>query len=179
MAANNASTAAAAANVASAAANVAANVSAASDAVRSRDWMFCPVTGALLELDAERGVAWSPVSGFERRLEGKLDLNKEEALASFFFLLATRARKNLDLDLDLNASLSLSSHLKKKKKQTSTPCPSSARQTSTTTAGGTSSLPWGLTRSGKTGAVTEGTISRRAARRTRRRGSARPSTRRA
>ena len=116
MAANNASTAAAAANVASAAANVAANVSAASDAVRSRDWMFCPVTGALLELDAERGVAWSPVSGFERRLEGKLDLNKEEALASFFFLLATRARKNLDLDLDLNASLSLSSHLKKKKK---------------------------------------------------------------
>ena len=67
MAANDASTAAAAANVA------AANVSstAASDAVRSRDWMFCPVTGALLELDAERGVAWSPVSGFERRLEGK------------------------------------------------------------------------------------------------------------
>ena len=40
------------------------------DAVLSRDWMFCPVTGALLELDAERGVAWSPVSGFERQLEG-------------------------------------------------------------------------------------------------------------
>ena len=65
MATNDASTAAAA-----------ANVSTAADAVRSRDWMFCPVTGALLELDAERGVAWSPVSGFERRLEG--DFESEE-----------------------------------------------------------------------------------------------------
>lgn len=63
MAANDASTTAAA---------TAANANAAaSDVVRSRDWMFCPVTGALLELDAERGVAWSPVSGFERQLEGK------------------------------------------------------------------------------------------------------------
>lgn len=65
MATNDAVTAAAAAG------NVAANAAAAADAVRSRDWMFCPVTGALLELDAERGVAWSPVSGFERQLEGE------------------------------------------------------------------------------------------------------------
>lgn len=74
MATNDASTAAAAANAAAAAAGAASNVS--TDAVRSRDWMFCPVTGALLELDAERGVAWSPVSGFERRLEGKFGFRK-------------------------------------------------------------------------------------------------------
>ena len=96
MATNDASTAAAA-NVAAA---VAGNVSTASDAVRSRDWMFCPVTGALLELDAERGVAWSPVSGFERRLEGNLERKGEEALASFFFFFffAKSSKKKLDLN---------------------------------------------------------------------------------
>ena len=69
-----------AANDASTAAAAAANVlpPPPSDAVRSRDWMFCPVTGALLELDAERGVAWSPISGFERRLEGNLKSKERE-----------------------------------------------------------------------------------------------------
>ena len=37
-------------------------------AASNRDWMFCPVTGALLDLDAGRGVAWSPASSFERPL---------------------------------------------------------------------------------------------------------------
>lgn len=35
-----------------------------------RSWMFCPTTGALLELDAERNVAWCPVSGHEQDLDG-------------------------------------------------------------------------------------------------------------
>ena len=40
-------------------------------AAGSRDWLFCPATGALLELDAGRGVAWSPVTSFERDLKGR------------------------------------------------------------------------------------------------------------
>jgi hypothetical protein len=35
-----------------------------------RDWMFCPATGALMELDAARNVAWCPVSGHEQDLDG-------------------------------------------------------------------------------------------------------------
>lgn len=34
----------------------------------NRDWLFCPVTGALLDLDAHRGVAWAPTTSFERPL---------------------------------------------------------------------------------------------------------------
>ena len=36
-----------------------------------RSWMFCPTTGALLELDADRNVAWCPVSGHEQDLDGE------------------------------------------------------------------------------------------------------------
>ena len=37
-------------------------------AAANRDWLFCPVTGALLDVDAHRGVAWSPATSFERPL---------------------------------------------------------------------------------------------------------------
>lgn len=43
-------------------------------AASNRDWMFCPVTGALLDLDAARGVAWSPASSFERPLADLADV---------------------------------------------------------------------------------------------------------
>jgi len=126
MAANDASTAAAAANAANA-----PSPAPITDAVRSRDWMFCPVTGALLELDAERGVAWSPVSGFERQLEGEIDTEKKKM-----------KKKGHWLDAPLSSNVKkLNLHLLQKQKQTSTPSPSSARQTSTTTAAGTSSHP--------------------------------------
>ena len=36
-----------------------------------RSWMFCPTTGAFLELDADRNVAWCPVSGHEQDLGGE------------------------------------------------------------------------------------------------------------
>lgn len=71
-------------NYASTAAAAAAAASTNDDAVRSRDWMFCPVTGALLELDAERDVAWSPVSGFERKLEGMIRMERHEKEEFFF-----------------------------------------------------------------------------------------------
>ena len=37
----------------------------------SKDWLFCPITGSLLTLDASAGVARCPVSGWQRSLEGK------------------------------------------------------------------------------------------------------------
>ena len=35
-----------------------------------RDWMFCPTTGALLQLDDVTGEATCPLSGWKRSLEG-------------------------------------------------------------------------------------------------------------
>ena len=35
-----------------------------------RDWMFCPITGELLRLDAAAGVAVCDASGFQRSLKG-------------------------------------------------------------------------------------------------------------
>lgn len=40
----------------------------------NRDWLFCPVTGALLDLDAHRGVAWAPTTSFERPLADLSDV---------------------------------------------------------------------------------------------------------
>ena len=37
----------------------------------SREALFCPHTGALLELDAARGVARCPLSGWQRSLAGE------------------------------------------------------------------------------------------------------------
>ncbi|EIE27025.1 hypothetical protein COCSUDRAFT_83584 [Coccomyxa subellipsoidea C-169] len=35
----------------------------------SKEWMFCPLTGSLLTLDATSGVAKCPISGWQRKLE--------------------------------------------------------------------------------------------------------------
>lgn len=40
----------------------------------NRDWLFCPATGALLDLDAHRGVAWAPTTAFERPLADLADV---------------------------------------------------------------------------------------------------------
>ena len=37
----------------------------------SREALFCPHTGALLELDAARGIARCPLSGWQRSLAGE------------------------------------------------------------------------------------------------------------
>jgi hypothetical protein len=34
------------------------------------DWLFCPITGSLLTLDAAAGVARCPISSWQRSLEG-------------------------------------------------------------------------------------------------------------
>jgi hypothetical protein len=36
----------------------------------SRDWMFCPLTGQLLDFDAARNIALCPLSGQEKSLAG-------------------------------------------------------------------------------------------------------------
>ena len=37
---------------------------------RNKDWMFCPYTGAMLELDAVKNVAHCQVSGYSIGLDG-------------------------------------------------------------------------------------------------------------
>lgn len=37
---------------------------------RNKDWLFCPYTGAMLELDAVRNVAYSQLSGYSISLDG-------------------------------------------------------------------------------------------------------------
>lgn len=38
----------------------------------SKDWMFCPISGYLLELDPVRGVAHCPMTGYHKSLDGGL-----------------------------------------------------------------------------------------------------------
>lgn len=41
------------------------------DSARGKDWMFCPFTGALLQLDAIKNVASSQLSGYAVSLNGE------------------------------------------------------------------------------------------------------------
>ncbi|KAI8465103.1 MAG: DNA-directed RNA polymerase I subunit [Monoraphidium minutum] len=44
----------------------------------SKDWMFCPISGYLLELDPVRGVAHCPMTGYQKSL-GELSSIKIES----------------------------------------------------------------------------------------------------
>lgn len=49
----------------------------------SREALFCPQTGALLELDAARGIARCPLSGWQRSLAGEHAAAREAELSCF------------------------------------------------------------------------------------------------
>jgi hypothetical protein len=40
------------------------------DSRPNKDWMFCPLTGSLLRLDAHKGIAYSDLSNYTVDLEG-------------------------------------------------------------------------------------------------------------
>lgn len=45
--------------------------SAAPDPLRGKDWMFDPTSGNMLQMDALRGVAYCPQTGYTRSLDGE------------------------------------------------------------------------------------------------------------
>lgn len=49
-------------------------------AAMSRDWKFCPYSGALLEMEPAKGIATCSVSGYTRNLSGTD--NHQEATAT-------------------------------------------------------------------------------------------------
>ena len=41
-----------------------------------KDWMFCPISGYLMELDPMRGVAHCPMTGYQKSLDGALQSSR-------------------------------------------------------------------------------------------------------
>lgn len=71
-------------------------MSANTDKVSNKDWMFCPYTGSLLQLDAVKNIASSQLSGYSISLDGMLHMQTIDTciiltkVASFIYEVYTR-----------------------------------------------------------------------------------------
>lgn len=74
----------------------------------SKDWMFCPLTGSLLTLDAASGVARCPISGWQRKLEGATVIPCSACFGILSFLESALLTKRTLSRTELNGSVTLS-----------------------------------------------------------------------